>query len=307
METLSVELHAQIFDYACTDDGSTARSLSLVSRYMREVVRPFLYQSLVVSGFDQMSELEARIRHLPPYLRRIRHLFLSGRKKSQVAEERDIEHREVEESLAKSILTLAAPTLEALTLITSFPLSSTSMITYLFSLSLPQLCELSIKGFYPFPSKRLAMPRLERLHLSGIRNPHGLLGFGALDAACPSLTHLRISGLVSAVSFACELREALHPERSTPLRFPATLPRTIEHVVVQSGSFPKGFHQYSAARMGHAEMAATLEELLLAAEDTEVKFTLSCQNDDTYEGMLRSWTDRLGNGEGCWSTQASRT
>ncbi|TBU63281.1 hypothetical protein BD310DRAFT_809396, partial [Dichomitus squalens] len=43
---LPLELLENIFSYACTDGGHTGRSLSLVSRYFLDVVRPIRYGSV---------------------------------------------------------------------------------------------------------------------------------------------------------------------------------------------------------------------------------------------------------------------
>ena len=77
MDTLPLELHSQIFEYACVDDGTTARSLSLVSRYIRAVAEPFRYQSLSVAGIDSLLQLARTLEELPAHRRRVRHLFLS--------------------------------------------------------------------------------------------------------------------------------------------------------------------------------------------------------------------------------------
>ncbi|KIP02817.1 hypothetical protein PHLGIDRAFT_122129, partial [Phlebiopsis gigantea 11061_1 CR5-6] len=70
MHSLPAELHALIFDYACLDDGTTARELALVSRYVRDVAAPFRYQSLSVAGLDALTQLEQRLAGLPPHRRR---------------------------------------------------------------------------------------------------------------------------------------------------------------------------------------------------------------------------------------------
>ncbi|KAI8977780.1 hypothetical protein BD414DRAFT_517027 [Trametes punicea] len=217
MEALPLELHAQIFEFACTDDGSTARSLALVSRYFRDVSAPYLYQSLAISGMEQMNELVTRLDVTPPHLRRIRHLFLSDWSLSQTKErvvavsDEAQDRYELEKTLALRILTLAAPTVESLVVVASCPFTGPPLLGALFSTPMLHLTELAVHGFYPFPHSPRSMPRLERLHLSGNRNPHGLLQLGALDSACPSLAHLRISGLVAAASFAEELQAAILP------------------------------------------------------------------------------------------------
>ncbi|KAI9065743.1 hypothetical protein FKP32DRAFT_1665249 [Trametes sanguinea] len=225
MNALPLELHAQIFEFACTDDGTTARSLSLVSRYVRDVSAPYRYQSLSIFGLEQMNELVTRLDALPHHLRRIRHLFLSdwthNQTKGRVVPSSDeaLDRYELEKTLAVRIITLAAATVETLVVVSSCPYTGPTLLGALFSTPMPRLTELSVHGFYPFPHVPRSMPRLERLHLSGNRNPHGLLQLGALDAACPSLVHLHLSGLVAASSFAEELHSAwwwrpAHPHRA---------------------------------------------------------------------------------------------
>ncbi|KAI0824425.1 hypothetical protein BC628DRAFT_1411028 [Trametes gibbosa] len=215
MDTLPLELHAQIFAFACTDDGSSARSLALVSRYVHEVAAPYRYQSIAISGMEQMTELVTRLDTISPHSRRIRHLFLSDWTHAQTKEcivrmSEDAQDRYLlEKTLALRILMLAAPTLETLAVMVACPYTGPPLLGALFSTPMPHLTGLAVHGFYPFPHAPGVMPRLERLHLSGNRNPHGLLELGALDIACPSLKHLHVSGLVAAASFAEELRFAL--------------------------------------------------------------------------------------------------
>ena len=102
--------------------------------------------------------------------------------------------------------------------VVSCPFSAPPLLGELFSTSLPNLVALSIHGFYPFPSitsSTPTMPKLERLWLSGNRNPHGLLQLGALEAAAPTLTHLRVSEVALAAPFARELHAAALPAPST--------------------------------------------------------------------------------------------
>lgn len=57
-------------------------------------------------------------------------------------------------------------------------------------------------------------PSVRRLHLSGNRNPSGLLGVGNLAQVFPRLEELKVSGLSMAVGFAAEVFGAL--QRSSP-------------------------------------------------------------------------------------------
>ncbi|KAI0795919.1 hypothetical protein C8Q75DRAFT_791081 [Abortiporus biennis] len=211
MNTLPPELHSLIFEFACTDDGYTARSLSLVSHYTRDASKAFLYQCLSVAGLDQLLTITEKLEEAPHRLRRVRHLFLSDWTVSQTkmrlvpVNNEDMDRYEAEKSAIIHLLNLSASTLESLTIIISCPYNGAQIIGHLFSLSFPRLTDLSIHGFYPFPHSPNSFPRLERLHLSGNRNPHGLLQTGGLASSCPSLTQLKISGIVSASTFAEEL------------------------------------------------------------------------------------------------------
>ena len=83
MDTLPVELHSQIFQLACIDDGGAARSLSLVSRYLHQVAEPFLFQTLIVSGHDRLDIVANKLEKSSIHCRRVRHLFLTDQKPHQ--------------------------------------------------------------------------------------------------------------------------------------------------------------------------------------------------------------------------------
>ncbi|KAI0701298.1 hypothetical protein BC835DRAFT_1404540 [Cytidiella melzeri] len=240
MDNLPFELHSQILELACTDDGTTARSLSLVSRYVREAAQPFLYQSIAVSGLRSLNELADRLESLPSHKRRVRRLFLSdwthkaAKQQLVSSTDADMDMYEVERTTIVRVLDLVVSTLESLSIIVSCPFNSTRLIGYLFSLNFPLLEDLSIHGFYPFSPSHSGMPNLRRLHLSGNRNPHGLFQTGGFDIWSPKLVHLRISGLVSAASFAEELASALarQPDAATTPLLPATLPASLKRITI---------------------------------------------------------------------------
>ncbi|THG92493.1 hypothetical protein EW026_g8422 [Hermanssonia centrifuga] len=299
MDTLPLEIHSQIFQLACIDAGSTARSLALVSRYVREVAEPFLYQSLAVAGLSSMTEFLNRLERVPAHLRRVRQLFLSDWTQKQVqqktipSDDADMDRYDLEKSIIIRILDLVAPTLESFAFLVSCPFNSTQLIGHLFSLKSSHLRHLSIHGFYPFPHSLNALPHLEHLHLSGNRNPHGLLQTGGLEAACPRLTHLRISGLVSAPSFAQELEDALlpAPHDTTKSCFRASLPSSVRQVAVQLGPAPAKSRRYSSAVAQHEKMTERLMGLSQCADSLPVRYRLMHDNEDVYETMRNSWAD----------------
>lgn len=217
MDTLPVELHSQIFQLACIDDGGAARSLSLVSRYLHQVAEPFLFQTLIVSGHDRLDIVAKKLENSPIHCRRVRHLFLTDQKPHQNDSLPDPsgtichEDYDLEKSPIIRILDLTSQSLISLALNIFDPTISHHVLGHLFSLTYPHLSSLIVHGFYPFPCIPRSFPCLEYLHLSGNRNPHGLFETGGLAAACPNLSRLKISGLMFAKSFIRELEDLLYP------------------------------------------------------------------------------------------------
>lgn len=234
MNSCPPELHAYICQLTCVDDGYTVRSINKTSRYLYYISKPYLYQSLSVSGPKQIRAITTLLETNPKaYLRHIRYLFISDTIDGELAQATPETH-----TLISRIISLAAPTLESLSFIASSPQTSTSLIARLFRTSFPHLRDLTISGFYPFPLSAGKFPQLERLHLSGNRNPHGLLQMSVLDSACPSLKFLKISGLQSAASFVMEVQEAIQNhenEEEVRTLFPAKFPARVRQVTLQAG------------------------------------------------------------------------
>ncbi|KAF7794668.1 hypothetical protein EIP86_005806 [Pleurotus ostreatoroseus] len=302
MHTLPLELHSQIFDLACSDDGTTARALVRVSRYVRSVAEPFLYQSLAVAGSSPLTELLERLERVPAHKRRVRRLFLSDwshkqvRQKSAPTADADMDRYDLEKSLIIRLLDLVGPTLHSLAFLVSCPFNGTQLIGHLFTLKLPNLRDLSVHGFYPFPHLPHVMPRLQHLHLSGNRNPHGLLQVGALAEACPRVETLRISGLVSAASFVEELGNSLHPSsQTTRSLLSAELPVCIRKIVVQTGPAPAKARRYSSASAQHDKMLERLSMIdsgLQSESPPGVQFVLIGKHeDDIFLSMKREWAE----------------
>ncbi|TBU46377.1 hypothetical protein BD309DRAFT_954163 [Dichomitus squalens] len=88
---LPLELLENIFSYACTDGGHTGRSLSLVSRYFLDVVRPIRYGSVALTSLRQTKLfLTCLKRERARTTVRVRHLFVSTwRDGQEVARVRD--------------------------------------------------------------------------------------------------------------------------------------------------------------------------------------------------------------------------
>ena len=320
MESLPFELHTQIFQFACTDDGATARALALVSRYVRDSSSPFLFQSFAVAGVAQMDALVARLHALPPHARRVRHLFLADWTRKEMLTHggvyAEMERHDRERALAARILEYASPTLETLALVAACPYTAAPLVGHLFALPLPHLEELSIHGFYPFPSSHDnsgGMPRLARLHLSGNRNPHGLLQLGALEVACPTLTHLRVSEIAGAAAFAREVHEATLPRPTSEddqlafalSPFPSALPARLRELVIEARRPPEpassaNQHQRRAGlkrrtQDTHEKMMALLKEVEFRRAETRLEKVEVVEGDERemFEVLKRDWLARL--------------
>ncbi|KAN0128217.1 hypothetical protein V8E53_013983 [Lactarius tabidus] len=66
MEKCPTEIHAYIFELACTDGGAAGIALSAVSRYVRAISAPYQWYTLAVAGTTQTVHLAERIRTLHP-------------------------------------------------------------------------------------------------------------------------------------------------------------------------------------------------------------------------------------------------
>ncbi|KAH9041486.1 hypothetical protein EDB83DRAFT_1625606 [Lactarius deliciosus] len=64
MEKCPTEIHAYIFELACTDGGAAGIALSAVSRHVRAVSAPYQWYTLAVAGTTQTVRLAERIRTL---------------------------------------------------------------------------------------------------------------------------------------------------------------------------------------------------------------------------------------------------
>jgi hypothetical protein len=63
MQKCPSEIHALIFELACTDGGATGVALSAVSRYVRAMSAPYQWYTLAITGTTQTVRLAERIRH----------------------------------------------------------------------------------------------------------------------------------------------------------------------------------------------------------------------------------------------------
>ncbi|KAH9023925.1 hypothetical protein EDB84DRAFT_448446 [Lactarius hengduanensis] len=186
MEKCPTEIHAYIFELACTDGGAAGIALSAVSRHVRAVSAPYHWYTLAVAGTTQTVRLAERIRTLTSGKEpssagaekgkgrgarggpEITHLFVSNRSASRARElryqemgaTRDMaERRRIEAAFnaeadawaraVRVLLAYAAPTLRSLAMMCyDIHVSPNGRLffTDLKRHRFPRLAELSIRG-----------------------------------------------------------------------------------------------------------------------------------------------------------------
>ncbi|KAI0648159.1 hypothetical protein C8Q79DRAFT_557750 [Trametes meyenii] len=150
MDACPPEIQILILSYACTDDGSTGRSLSLVSRSFRELSYPFQWNSLSIYGHDQAtaftkmlySQLPMSFSHRP-----ILHLFVSTRTSSEALDHVTIQTPSTWPGILRSIIRYAAPTLQTLAVVCfEAPMDSAIILSQVLRIHYLCLTELTIRG-----------------------------------------------------------------------------------------------------------------------------------------------------------------
>ncbi|KDQ51223.1 hypothetical protein JAAARDRAFT_211195 [Jaapia argillacea MUCL 33604] len=247
------EICGQIFTLACNDEGSTARALSLVSRYIHDVSDPVRYQSIAAAGLEQMLAFITRLEARAPEKRFVRNLYLcsfpspkrpsvytrDGEESDGTQRFRGVMKRKVpsvakiqesrKQHLARlfpsgeifqatlnaiiRILSLSSNTLETLALI--MPQSTHFLLPP--SISLPSLIELSI---YSMCSGHTSWNPSTPNPLPSLRRLH-LAGryfsesqIISLAHNAPALIHLRLSGMEDNIFLRFALNHLLGSKES---------------------------------------------------------------------------------------------
>ena len=73
------EIFERIFAFACTDDGTTGRSLSMVSRSVHNTSISFKYYSVAITGPRQAVGFAELMENFPDCSHHVSHLFVSNR------------------------------------------------------------------------------------------------------------------------------------------------------------------------------------------------------------------------------------
>ncbi|KAI0062658.1 hypothetical protein BV25DRAFT_593406 [Artomyces pyxidatus] len=246
MDRCPPEIHSLIFALACSDDGFTGRSLSSVSRYIRQASAPYHWQSLVVAGVEQTKRFADMVDGLgvePAHQaddrisitvrRPIHHLFVSNRtldfarelRFNEMGATKDMAERR---KIANAFDVEADDWAAAIRRIFSYAASTVHTLT--------MMCydiQLSPNGRLFFSDlKRYYFPVLEELSIRGgfdtrLRDYNGAPHNDDTDAepSTPTLPSLRRLHLISPISFDLFIRR-LRPlaPRISHLRLSELLP-----------------------------------------------------------------------------------
>ncbi|KAI0322371.1 hypothetical protein OF83DRAFT_1225017 [Amylostereum chailletii] len=216
MENCPPEILHIIFSYACSDSGATARALSLASRYISSSASLFLYQSLSLTGVQNICKLLSSLRNLPDPQRLVYHLFLADNLNDQATtalyhaksdipvlgiQNQALQATEESPSVIvciEELLSLIAPTLRTFTWVISGFVEQ-QLFNKVFQIPFPILTTLTIHLASPRQAYGILlpprMPRLHRFHISsqGYLSTKVLPVIAPFAEGCPRLSHLRIS------------------------------------------------------------------------------------------------------------------
>ncbi|KAI9062727.1 hypothetical protein FKP32DRAFT_824190 [Trametes sanguinea] len=255
MERCPNEILEYICTYACTDDGFTGRSLSLVSRRIHDGSYRHVLRSVALYGPHQLSAFADHLIRRTPEDRHVHHLYLVDRPrkvienipgqdqiKGKAANERmdSVTRAKTSEAIA-SILRIVAPQLRTLGVVL-FERYPSNIFTTIPLLHLEELTIQSSSLELPPESQILQYSTLRRLHV--ISNSPEWTDKD-IAALAPQLTHLRCSRLkavyVSTQGFFGGLQRMVFRltatgraivDSDTDEQHPG-LPSTLQRVIVQ--------------------------------------------------------------------------
>ncbi|TFK71370.1 hypothetical protein BDN72DRAFT_794093 [Pluteus cervinus] len=278
------EICRQIFLFACSDDGSSGRSLSLVSKRVHDISRVVKLHSLAIVGFPQFFGCATMLANIRPEDRRVHHLFVSNvpqydRPDPTMGSPGNTSRSALHEHTAnayrafKQILSLVAPTLQTFTFVFHIPRPS-----IILPVSLPHLQHLTLYG--PLSTrvdpatKNQQFPALQTLELVHFETypPDFIEDIGN---CAPALKELILKPAWASPTLHNDIMASLHrpPGATNPIIGGSTLaqgnlPPTLDYVYIMAGQKPLFAHGH-LARETHRSMLKRV--CLMARTDTRVK------------------------------------
>ncbi|KAH6915855.1 hypothetical protein BKA70DRAFT_1253979 [Coprinopsis sp. MPI-PUGE-AT-0042] len=243
------EVWMSIFELACDDDGSTGRALSLVSRSINELSRPYKLQSIAIIGTARLVQFCKLLDSLPENCCRVRHFFLSNMGQYVPTGEGLKFVHPPAESYAQSrtafarVLKRIAPYVLTCTIVSDIP-----RIQIIFSVSLPHMVEATLHGPFPgllYSQQPPLFPALRKVTFSSFGS-HPLDLFSDIAAQIPNLEEVAFHPSQPSRDLHDDLRRALSvpaPRSSNPLlaapetpcKPQAKLPAGVKSITIEPG------------------------------------------------------------------------
>ncbi|TBU35549.1 hypothetical protein BD311DRAFT_801179 [Dichomitus squalens] len=335
MEDLAAELLVDIFEFACVgDDGQTARSLSLISRRIREASRPFLFRAIFLHATPTklqqlIHRMEVEHERCPEMRPRCRHLFLEcphmdpdelaefptiddsptsfhGEPSSSVlsysTHQRMATFWEQWSRLVSSLLRATAPDLETFTFVSHSDFPGPIAFPCFFP-ALRELCVVSC-GLSPSSSVTTThppvFPSLQRLHLVSLSEEFPS-SFASLVQHTPKLTHLRVSNLARQLNLRAllNLYKDSNPDPALP---------NLQRVLIQPSSPPWPDGPCGSPYMLYLDFvtrlwcSAQLARVPVYLVPGNVKFR-EADHEIFVQKTREEWLDRIAGREGCWAVE----
>jgi hypothetical protein len=292
MDRIPSELWTKIFSFACLDDGTTGRTLSIVSNYVHHVSKPAKFQSIVLRGLRRTVAFLALLQATPEHHRHVYHLF------AYESHGDFIERSWIDDSMSNvlnKILHIVGSTLQTLAIRFDH-----SLMCPLYPLDLPVLEELTIFSTridYSYIEPITPLPRLKRVHYAGKFGQYDERIFSALCELAPHLIRLRYSGIHATSDVALNLEDVVDGNQSSSSC--CRLPHTVRMIVVQ----PDTIDNHAIHGPHYFRMMAMLKRLARCGRDRGI-IVLPADEAGTYLGswkaMEAEWLDRIHGGQGCW-------
>lgn len=308
MERVPAEIWSRISSYACMDTGFTGRSLSLVSKFIRDASARVKLQSAAVHGPYQIVGLHNMLLITPPHLRRIRFMFLSD-SESPVSYESNVSPaicpiitgKQISESLCFILQAIAEHVQILYFDYLNVPWKSIPQIGF------PRLIELASYGFpYRKPKgsrapSHVSCPNLRRWHLISYTGVwHGKDAFAHISIITPKITHLRFSDVPKSANFSSHFLAALSlsASESSQLSKKEKLPLTLESVLVKPAPYPKP-GKCGTPGIVHGRFVRELGRLH-QIDNRIVLLPPNRSDEGKQKCTVQEWEERLNGGEGCW-------
>ncbi|KAJ7045991.1 hypothetical protein C8F04DRAFT_939810 [Mycena alexandri] len=201
MDAIPPEIWSEIFSFACTDDGSTGRALSRVSRAVQIISKSSKYQSICVLGPNQLLKLFGLLSALSPRARKVKYLFVACL--DECAEFGGADHgaQTIRQFYLNTEMNATGQALEQLLQLVSPSLVALQIHrtkiyrqSVLLDMEFPVLSELTLHGPFkstdPRPPECL-FPNLRRIHIHHfVHHPTQFLQ--QIVRVAPKITHLHV-------------------------------------------------------------------------------------------------------------------